>query len=297
MRREDLADMAAFVVVAEEGSFTRAARKLGVTQPALSQIVRRLEERLGVRLLARSTRSVAATPAGERLVARLSPMLRDLDEGMTELAEFRDRPSGHFRITTVEHAARTVLGPALARVLPSYPDISVEVVVDYGLSNVVAERFDAGIRLGGQVEKDMIAVRISPEIPMAVIAAPAYLDMHGQPDRPEDLVDCRCICLRLPSSETLYAWRFRDRGRDIRVQVSGPVICNTIDMMHHAALSGLGVAYLPLDQVADDITAGRLMAVLADFAAPLPGYYLYYPNRRHETPAFRLLIDALRQQG
>lgn len=296
MRREDLADMTAFLIVAEDGSFTKAARKLGITQSALSQIVRRLEERLGVRLLARSTRSVAPTPAGERLVARLSPMLRDIEEGLAELAEFRDRPSGHFRITTVEHAARTVLGPALARLLSDYPEISLEVIVDYGLTNVVAERFDAGIRLGNQVEKDMIAVRISPDIPMSVVAKPELLARSGPPVRPEQLVEHRCICLRLPSSETLYAWRFVDKDREIRVRVSGPLILNTIEMMHQAALSGLGFANLPQDMVAADVARGDLVPVLADFTAPLPGYHLYYPNRRHVSPAFRLLVDALRHR-
>lgn len=296
MRREDIADLTAFVMIAQAGSFTAAARQMGISQSALSQIVRRLEDRLDVRLLARTTRSVGPTAAGERLVARLAPMLRDLEEGLEELGEFRDRPRGHIRLTAVEHAARTVLVPALARLLPNYPDITVEVIVDYGLVDVVAGRFDGGIRLGAQVEKDMIAVRISPDIPMAVVAAPAHLASHGRPERPEELVDHRCICLRLPSSDTLYAWRFLERDRETRVRVSGPVIFNTIETMHEAALGGLGLAMLPADMVAEDLRTGRLVQLLAKATPPLPGYHLYYPNRRHTSPAFRLLVEGLRHR-
>lgn len=297
MRREDIADISAFVMVAEAGSFTKAAQQMGISQSALSQIVRRLEERLDVRLLARTTRSVAPTAAGERLVARMAPMLRDLEAGLTELVETRERPGGHFRLTCVEHAARTVVAPALARLLPDYPDLTVEVIVDYGIVDVVADRFDAGIRLGAQVEKDMIAARISPDVEMAVVATPAYLDAHGRPDRPAALIDHRCVGLRLPSSDTLYAWRFMYRSKETSVRVSGPVIFNTLEMMHGAALAGLGLAMLPRDIVADDLAAGRLNQVLAKETPPLPGYHLYYPNRRHASPAFRLLVDALRYRG
>lgn len=297
MRREDIADISAFVMVAEAGSFTKAAQQLGISQSALSQIVRRLEERLDVRLLARTTRSVAPTSAGERLVARMAPMLRDLEAGLTELVETRDRPGGHIRLTCVEHAARTVVAPALARLLPDYPDLIVEVIVDYGIVDVVAARFDAGIRLGAQVEKDMIAVRISPDVDMAVVATPAYLDGMGRPQTPDALIDHRCIGLRLPSSDTLYAWRFIHRGKETRVRVSGPAIFNTLEMIHHASLDGLGLAMLPKDIVAEDLLGGRLQQVLADETPPLPGYHLYYPNRRHASPAFRLLVNALRYRG
>ncbi|QPZ91026.1 LysR family transcriptional regulator [Thioclava electrotropha] len=297
MRREDIADISAFVMVAEAGSFTKAARQLGITQSALSQIVRRLEERLDVRLLARTTRSVAPTAAGERLVARMAPMLRDLETGLTELIETRDRPGGHIRITSVEHAARAYVLPALARLLSDYPEITVEVIVDYGLVDVVADRFDAGVRLGAQVEKDMIAVRISPDIPMAVVATPEHISAHGRPERPESLVENRCICLRLPSSETLYSWRFVAADRETQVRVSGPVISNTAELMHKAAREGLGFAMLPADMVAEDLQEGRLEQVLSDVTAPLPGYHLYYPNRRHASPAFRLLVDALRYRA
>lgn len=296
MRREDIADISAFVMVAEAGSFTKAAQQMGISQSALSQIVRRLEERLDVRLLARTTRSVAPTAAGERLVARMAPMLRDLKVGLTELVETRERPGGHIRLTCVEHAARTVVAPALARLLPDYPDLTVEVIVDYGIVDVVADRFDAGIRLGAQVEKDMIAVRISPDVEMAVVATPAYLEAQGRPETPDSLIDHRCIGLRLPSSDTLYAWRFHYRGKETRVRTSGPAIFNTLEMMHRATLDGLGLAMLPRDIVADDLAAGRLHQVLAEETVPLPGYHLYYPNRRHASPAFRLLVDALRHR-
>jgi len=294
MRREDIADLTAFVTVAEEGSFTRAAIRLGISQSALSQIVRRLEDRLGLRLLSRTTRSVAPTPAGERLVRRLGPLLREIDSDLAELSEFRDTPTGNIRITSVEHAAKTVLMPALADMLPGYPDVSVEIIVDYGLVDVVAERFDAGVRLGEQVAKDMISVRISPEIPMAIVAAPTYLAEHGVPLTPQDLVDHRAINLRLPSSETINAWRLSKGGDVKQVRIEGALSFNTIDLIRQSALLGQGLAYLPRDQVEEDMASGALAQVLADWTPPLPGYHLYYPNRRHSSPAFRLVVDALK---
>lgn len=294
MRREDIADLTAFVTVAEEGSFTRAAIRLGISQSALSQIVRRLEDRLGLRLLSRTTRSVAPTPAGERLVKRLGPLLREIDSDLAELSEFRDTPTGNIRITSVEHAAKTVLMPALADLLPGYPDVSVEIIVDYGLVDVVAERFDAGVRLGEQVAKDMISVRISPEIPMAIVAAPTYLAEHGVPLTPQDLVDHRAINLRLPSSETINAWRLSKGGDVKQVRIEGALSFNTIDLIRQSALLGQGLAYLPRDQVEEDMASGALAQVLADWTPPLPGYHLYYPNRRHSSPAFRLVVDALK---
>ena len=294
MRREDIADLTAFVTVAEEGSFTRAAIRLGISQSALSQIVRRLEDRLGLRLLSRTTRSVAPTPAGERLVKRLGPLLREIDSDLAELSEFRDTPTGNIRITSVEHAAKTVLMPALADMLPGYPDVSVEIIVDYGLVDVVAERFDAGVRLGEQVAKDMISVRISPEIPMAIVAAPTYLAEHGVPLTPQDLVDHRAINLRLPSSETINAWRLSKGGDVKQVRIEGALSFNTIDLIRQSALLGQGLAYLPRDQVEEDMASGALAQVLADWTPPLPGYHLYYPNRRHSSPAFRLVVDALK---
>lgn len=296
MRREDIADLTAFVTVAEEGSFTRAAIRLGISQSALSQIVRRLEDRLGLRLLSRTTRSVAPTPAGERLVKRLGPLLREIDSDLAELSEFRDTPTGNIRITSVEHAAKTVLMPALADLLPGYPDVSVEIIVDYGLVDVVAERFDAGVRLGEQVAKDMISVRISPEIPMAIVAAPSYLAEHGVPLTPQDLVDHRAINLRLPSSETINAWRLSKGGDVKQVRIEGALSFNTIDLIRQSALLGQGLAYLPRDQVEGDMASGALAQVLADWTPPLPGYHLYYPNRRHSSPAFRLIVDALKSR-
>ncbi|MCA0998113.1 LysR family transcriptional regulator [Alloyangia pacifica] len=294
MRREDIADLTAFVTVAEEGSFTKAATRLGISQSALSQIVRRLEDRLGLRLLARTTRSVAPTPAGDRLVHRLGPLLREIDSDLAELSEFQDKPTGNIRITSVEHAAKTILIPALAEVLPDYPDVNVEVIVDYGLVDVVADRFDAGVRLGEQVAKDMISVRISPDIPMAIVGAPAYLARHPVPKTPEDLVEHRAINLRLPSSETINAWRLSKNGEAKRVRVEGALSFNTLDLIRESVLLGQGLAYLPRDQVEGDLARGALSQVLADWTPALPGYHLYYPNRRHSSPAFRLVVDALK---
>lgn len=294
MRREDIADLTAFVTVAEEGSFTKAAIRLGLSQSALSQIVRRLEDRLGLRLLTRTTRSVAPTPAGDRLVRRLGPLLREIDNDLAELSELRDTPSGNIRITSVEHAAKTILIPMLAEVLPSYPEVSVEVIVDYGLVDVVSDRFDAGVRLGEQVAKDMISVRISPDIPMAIVGAPAYLAQHPMPKTPEELVEHRAINLRLPSSETINAWRLARNGEAKRVRVEGALSFNTVELIRESALLGQGLAYVPRDQVEDELARGALRQVLADWTPPLPGYHLYYPNRRHNSPAFRLVVDALK---
>lgn len=294
MQREEMADLTAFVIVAEERSFTRAAVRLGMSQSALSQIVRRLEARLELPLLVRTTRSVAPTEAGERLVRTLVPMLHELDRSIAALSELRDRPAGTIRITSVEHAAKTVLRPALKRLLPEHPDVTVEIVVDYGLADVVGERFDAGVRLGEQVAKDMIAVRIAPDIPMAIVGSPEYFRRHQPPGEPQHLLEHRCINLRLPTSGTLYGWRFLRDGREIRVRVDGPLILNTIDLILDTALDGLGLAYLPLDQVQPHLDSGRLLRVLGEWNRALPGYHLYYPSRRHVSPAFRLLVDALR---
>lgn len=294
MRREEMADLAALVMVAEERSFTRAAAKLGLSQSALSQIVRRIEARLGLRLLARTTRSVAPTPAGERLVQSLGPLLHNLDSSLAELSEFRDKPAGTIRITTVEHAAKTILCPALTKILPGHPDITVEIIVDYGLADVVADRFDAGVRLGEQVGKDMIAVRIGPDTPMTIVGSTDYLRHHPIPRTPQNLIQHRCINLRLPTSGALNGWRLLQEGREVRVRVEGPLIFNTIDLILDATLDGLGLGYLPLDQVARHIKSGRLVRVLEKWTPPLPGYHLYYPDRRHLSPAFKLFVEALR---
>lgn len=297
MRREEIADLAAFLVVAEERSFTRAAARLGISQSTLSQIVKRLEERLDVLLVARTTRSVAPTEAGERLLERLGPALRELDQGIETLAEFRETPSGTIRITSVEHAARTILSPVLARLLPLYPDLNIEIFVDYSLADVVADHFDAGVRLGVQVARDMIAVRISPDIPMAIVGSPAYLKGRGVPHTPDDLVRQRCINLRLPTSNALYAWNLKMDGKPVSVRVEGQAVYNSIDLILDAALAGVGLAFLPLDQVAPHLESGALVGVLDDHIPPLPGYHLYYANRRLNSPAFKLVVDALRYRG
>ncbi|MGL3822972.1 LysR substrate-binding domain-containing protein [Sphingopyxis sp. R3-92] len=297
MRREEIADLAAFVAVAEEQSFTKAAARLGLSQSAVSQVVRRLEERLGLRLLSRTTRSVAPTEVGERILKTLSPMLRDLDASIDALSEYRDKPAGHIRITTVEHAAATILRPALARLLPGHPDIHIEVIIDYGLTDVVAERLDAGVRLGGSVDKDMIAVRIGPDIPMAVVGSPNYFSRCAPAATPDELVRHQCINLRLPTSGTLYRWNFRQRGRTLRVQVEGQLVFNALAQIRDAALDGLGLAYMPLDQVAADIERGALVRILDKWTEDLPGYHLYYPNRRFASPAFRLLVETLRYRS
>lgn len=294
MRRDEMADLAAFVVVAEERSFTRAATKLGLSQSALSQIVRRLEDRLGVRLLARTTRSVAATEAGQRLVRTLAPMLHDLNRTISDLSEFRDKPAGNIRITSVEHAAKAILAPAVAKLVAEYPDITVEIVAGYELADVVTERFDAGVRLGEQVEKDMIAIRIGSDIPMAIVGAPDYFRRHPMPREPRQLVQHRAINLRLPSSETLNAWRIVQDGRQIDVRVEGPLVFNSIELILEAAVNGGGLAYLPKDLVDRHVRNGLLVSALEGALTPLPGYHLYYPDRRHHSPAFRLFLDALR---
>lgn len=297
MRRDEIADLAAFVVVAEERSFTKAAIRLGMAQSALSQIVRRTEERLGLRLLSRTTRSVAPTDAGERLLATLGPMLHDLNAAVAELGELRDRPSGTVRLTTVEHAAKTILVPAMKKLLADNRDIRVEVTVDYGLADVVADRFDAGVRLGGEMAKDMIAVRIGPDIPMAIVGAPAYFRLQPPPSAPTHLIDHRAVNLRLPTSGTFNRWRLMRGGRETRVSVEGPLAFNNIDLIRDATLDGHGLAYLPLDQVEADIEAGRLVRVLSRFTPDLPGYHLYYPHRRHASSAFTLLVETLRHRG
>ena len=294
MRRDEIADLAAFVVVAEQRSFTKAARQLGLAQSALSQIVRRIEERLGVRLLSRTTRSVAPTEAGARLLATLGPMLRDVDAAVAGLKDLRDHPSGTIRVTATEHAAKAVLLPAMKRLLPAYPDIKVEIEMNYGLSDVVADGFDAGVRLGGAIAKDMIAMRIGPDTPMAIVGAPDYFRAAPAPTSPAQLVDHRAINLRLPTSGALFGWRLMRGGRETQVRLDGPLVFNTVDLVCDAVLDGHGLGYLPLDQVQPYLDAGRLTRVLAKYTTDLPGYHLYYPNRSHPSAAFRLFVEALR---
>jgi DNA-binding transcriptional LysR family regulator len=296
MRREMLNDLLAFVAVAREGSFTRAAAKLGVSQSALSHTIRGLEERLGLRLLARTTRRVAPTEAGERLLRNVGPRLDEIDVELTALGALRDKPAGTIRITAGEHAAEVILWPTLAKLLPKYPDINVEIIVDYGLTDIVAARYDAGVRLGEQVARDMIAVRIGPDMRMAVVGAPAYFATRARPRTPQDLGGHNCINIRFPTYGGLYAWEFEKRGRELKVRVDGQLVFNNTALRMHAVLGGLGLAYLPEDQVRAHVAAGRLVHVLADWCPPFAGYHLYYPSRRQPTPAFALLVDALRHR-
>ena len=297
MRREELVDLNAFLTVAEERSFTRAAAKLGTSQSALSYTIRRLEARLGVRLLTRTTRSVAPTEAGERLLRTLGPALEDIGAELASLSELREKPAGTIRITTGEHPAEAILWPAFAKLLPDYPDIKVELTIDYGLVDIVAERYDAGVRLGEQVAKDMIAVRIGPDMRMAVVGAPSYFARRPQPRKPQDLTAHDCINIRLPTYGGFYAWEFEKNGRELKVRVEGQLVFNNIALRLNAALAGFGLAYLPEDQVQTHLAEGRLIRVLADWCPPFSGYHLYYPSRRQPTPAFALLVDALRYRA
>jgi len=294
MPRDNLNELTAFLAVAREKSFTRAAAQLGVSQSALSHTVRALEERLGVRLLTRTTRSVAPTEAGERLVRSVGPRLDEIEAELAALSALREKPAGTIRITAGEHAAEAVLWPAIARLLPDYPDIKVEIIVDYGLTDIVAERYDAGVRLGEQVAHDMIAVRIGPDMRMAVVGSPAYFARQPKPRVPQDLTNHNCINLRLPTYGGLYAWEFEKRGHAMKVRVDGQLVFNTGLLRMNAVLAGLGLAYIPEDLVKREIADGRLIRVLADWCAPFAGYHLYYPSRRQPTPAFAVLVEALR---
>lgn len=294
MRRDTLGDLAVFLSVAEERSFTRAAAALGTSQSAISQIVRRLEAAIAVKLLTRTTRAVALTVAGEQLVSTLRPAFDDIDARLNALTALAEKPSGELRITTNKHAAQTVLWPVLSRVMRNYPDISVELSLDGHLIDIVAERFDAGVRLGEQVAKDMIAVRIGPDMRMAVVAAPSYLERNGRPATPHELTHHRCINIRLPTSGRLYAWEFEKRGRAVNVRVDGALIVNDVEMVLQAAQDGLALAFVLEDQATAHLISGRLVRVLEDWCPLFPGYHLYYPDRRQLPAAFTLLVNALR---
>jgi len=297
MPRENINDLVAFLAVAREQSFTRAAAKLGVSQSALSHTIRGLEVRLGLRLLTRTTRSVSPTEAGERLLVSIGPRFDEIESELAALSELRDKPAGTIRITTGEHPAEAVLWPALEKLLPEYPDIHVEVIVDYGLTDIVAERYDAGVRLGEQVAKDMIAVRIGPDMRMAVVGTPAYFASRQKPLTPQDLTDHTCINMRLPTHGGIYAWEFERDGRELKVRVEGQLVFNNIALRLNAALAGQGLTYLPQDVVEPYLAEGRLVRVLEDWCAPFSGYHLYYPSRRQASPAFALVVDALRYRA
>jgi DNA-binding transcriptional LysR family regulator len=297
MQRGNLDDLLAFLAVGRERSFTKAAAKLGVSQSSLSHTIRQLEARLGVRLLTRTTRSVSPTAAGERLLQNLGPRFEEIDAELTALRELRDKPAGTIRITTMEYATEAILLPKLAKLMRDYPDIKVEIIIDYGLTDIVAERYDAGVRSGEQVAKDMIAVRIAPDMRMAVIGAPAYFKAHGEPKTPQDLVKHNCINLRLPTHDSLYAWEFEKGSRELRVRVEGQVTCSSTALLLNAALSGAGLGYVPEGMAEPHVAKGRLKRVLGDWCAPYSGYHLYYPSRRQSSAAFSLVVDALRYRG
>jgi DNA-binding transcriptional LysR family regulator len=294
MRKRDLTDLQSFVAVARERSFTKAAAKLGVSQSALSHTVRELELRLGVRLLSRTTRSVAPTTAGERLLRTVASRFEEIEAELSSLSELRDKPAGTVRITAGEHAAQTVLWPKLSKLLPRHPDIKLEVIVDYGLTDIVAQGYDAGVRTGELIAKDMIAVPIGPDMRMAVVGAPSYFSKHPRPKQPRDLTAHSFIKLRLPTRQSIYAWEFEKNGREVRVHVDGQLAFNNLALRLEAALAGYGLAYLPADQVSMHIAQGRLVHVLADWCPPYAGYHLYYPSRRHPSAAFVAVLEALR---
>jgi DNA-binding transcriptional LysR family regulator len=298
MPRETMSDLVAFVAVARERSFTRAAAQLGVSPSALSHTIRHLEERIGVRLLTRTTRSVAPTEAGERLLRTVRPAIEEIETGLASLSELREKPAGTIRITAGDHSARAILWPAVAGLLPDHPDIKVEICVDNTLIDIVSERFDAGIRLGESLAKDMIAVRIGPDVRMVVVGAPAYFTGgRKHPKSPRELADHRCINMRLPTRGGLYAWEFEKNGRQLSVRVDGQLVFNELSLVVDAAIAGFGLAFLFEDMVDAHVRAGRLVRVLDDWTPPFPGYHLYYPSRRQQSPAFALLVEALRYRS
>jgi DNA-binding transcriptional LysR family regulator len=294
MYRGNLNDLLAFLAVAQERSFTKAAAKLGVSQSALSHTIRGLEEQLGLRLLTRTTRSVAPTEAGDRLLSAIGPRFEEIEAEVAALGELREKPAGRIRITATDYAIKTLLWPKLTKFLSRYPEVHIELITDYGLTDIVTERFDAGVRIGEQIAKDMIAVRIGPEIRIAVVASPAYFESRPVPKTPQELVNHNCINLRLPTRGGLYAWEFEKDGRELKVHVEGQLAFNGTFQMLNAAVAGFGLAYVPEDLADPYLTKARLQRVLADWCPPYAGYHLYYPSRRQPTPAFSLLVEALR---
>ncbi len=295
--RENFNDLLWFLVVAEERSFTKAAAKIGITQSTLSHTIKRLETHMGLRLLARTTRSVSTTEAGERLRQSLAPRIAEIETDIAALTAYRDSPSGTVRITVSDHALETLIWPKLRPVLLDYPDIKVEFSRDNGLRNIVEEGFDAGVRLGETVEKDMVAVRIGPDWRLVAIGSPNYFHQHGSPETPQELVRHNCMGLRLTSGGGFYAWEFHKDGRDVRMRVDGQLAFNSTLPMVDAAIAGYGIAYVPEDLVADPVAAGRLQIVLDDWSPKFSGYFLYYPSSRQNAPAFKVVVEALRYRG
>ncbi len=294
MRRKNISDYQAFIAVAREQSFTKAAAQIGVSQSALSYTIRTLEAQLGLRLLTRTTRSVSVTEAGERLLNRIGPHFDEIENEIVALGEMREKPAGTIRITTVEHAAETLLWPRLAPLLFEYPDINIEIVSEYGLKDIVAERYDAGVRLGEQIDKDMISLPLAADSRFAVVGSPSYFSSKKRPVTPRDLGSHSCIRLKLPTDSGFYSWEFYKDGSEINVRIDGRGTFSTINMMRQAALDGLGLAYLPENTVNTLIDNGQLIQVLADWCPPRPAYHLYYPSRRQHSAAFLLVLDALR---
>lgn len=294
MARAQFNDLLWFLVVAEERSFTRAAARIGISQSTLSHTIKRLETRMGVLLLNRTTRNVAPTEAGERLWQSLSPRMAEIEAEMAAIMEYRDKPAGRIRITLSDHAMRTIVWPKLGSVLAEYPDLRVEFSVDSAFRNIVDGGFDAGIRLGESVEQDMIAVRVGPDWRLVAVASPDYLARRGAPQQPKDLIDHTCINIRQISAGGLYAWEFEKDKQELRVRVDGQLTFNGSYEMVEAAVLGYGIAYVPEDIVRDQVRSGSLKIVLDDWSQPFPGYYIYFPSRRQNLPAFRVIVDALR---
>lgn len=295
--RENVNDLIAFLAVARESSFTKAAARLGVSQSALSHTIRQLEARLGVRLLTRTTRAVSATDAGERLLNSIGPHLDEIEAQLEALGELRDKPAGTIRIAASDHALKHVIWPKLKDVLPRYPDISVELVLDNGLTDIVTERYDAGVRMGEHLAKDMISARIGPDFCLAVVGSPSYFAEHPVPTHPKDLTAHTCINFRLQGSGTFYAWEFEEDGHEIRVRVTGQLAFNNTFHCLDAALEGHGLTYIPEDVILPHVEAGRLVRVLQEFSPYWDGYHLYYPSRRQSSPAFVAVVEALRHRA
>ncbi|AWH46465.1 LysR family transcriptional regulator [Stenotrophomonas sp. ZAC14A_NAIMI4_1] len=297
MARRNLNDLLAFVTVAREGSFTRAGAVLGVSQSALSQAIKALEERLQIRLLTRTTRSVSATPAGERLLEAIGNRFDEIEAELDALTELREKPAGTVRLTCGDHVLRTVLLPRLLPVMQHYPDVNIEFDVNYGLRDIVADRFDAGVRLGESIDRDMVALPIGPRLRMAAVATPDYFSRHPAPKVPADLTAHNCINMRFPTTGGLYVWEFERRGRQVNVRVDGQATFNSSPHIVLAALQGLGIAFLPEEEFAPHLQEGRLVRTLQDWCPPFSGYHLYYPSRKQHSPAFALVIEALRTQA
>ena len=297
MRHGDFSELAAFIAVAEAGSFTRAAAKLGLSQSAVSYSVRTLEQRLGVRLISRTTRSLSLTDAGQRMLRNLRPSFENIESEIAAVTALRDKPAGTIRITTFRYAATSVLWPVITTFMAEYPDIEMEITLDEGLTDIVADRFDAGIRIGEQVQKDMVAVRIGPDLRMAVVGSPSYFENRKIPITPRDLGEHRGVSYRQTTGGGLYAWEFERDGEELQVRMNGPLIINDGQLLEAAALDGLALAYTFESQVSHHIADGRLIRVLDDWCQPFPGYHLYYPSRRQHTAAFALLVEALRFKG